>query len=47
MSSHHAYDVWQWIVKQQSLGNMYDVVQGPASVFTVKFIKNTLNKSVY
>lgn len=45
MSSHHAYDVWQWMVKQgyypleatdqvitQTLGQSYEVVQGPASV---------------
>lgn len=44
MSSHHAYDVWQWMVKKgyypleaadqmtmQTLGQMYHVVQGPAS----------------
>lgn len=44
MSCHHAYDVWQWMVKKgyypleaadqatmQTLGNMYHVVQGPAS----------------
>ncbi|HBV88521.1 spore coat protein [Desulfosporosinus sp.] len=45
MSSHHAFDVWQWMVKQgyyplkaadpvitQTLGQMYDLVQGPSSV---------------
>lgn len=44
MASHHAYDVWQWMVKRgfyplqqapqnitQMIGQMYDVVQQPAS----------------
>jgi Spore coat protein len=44
MSSHHAYDVWQWMVKKgyypleaadqnvmHTLGQMYNVVQGPAA----------------
>lgn len=44
MSSHHAYDVWQWMVKKgyypleptdnvimQNLGQLYDLVQGPAA----------------